>query len=548
MEKITLLVLLCFLSFTSIFAQNDFGNISFQHGAEIDQGKDQIIKISGQTSDRIYTLSKKKKKFFIKVFNSDKMELLSTNEIVLDDFKKYKTKFRRLVVLGENVYILASSFDKKEKQYNLFGYLVSKDGKVSGNRIDLFKTKVTKKSEKGNFYFRKSPNGESILVLHATLFDKEEVIQYEVKLLGKTLNVIASNLNKVPFKDRKGLEFSIQDYDVNYKNDFFLVINESYRDRKRKKNIEKFNLHSYKASNNYKKEEVNINFTNKEVINCELLANSNDEVQLVGFYSSVRKNGKANKELKGIYYAKIDVSSNEVKNLKFNEFDLATKIKLIGERRAKKGKDVKPLYRTHSIIEKEDGGLILLAEYHLVAATKKSGIGPMSAQSFIHNDNEIIVTSFNPDGTVAWANVVPKEQRGAYTAFGIGLGMIAASGSVTVSAGIELPLGVAGEGPEYLSAIPVYTDGKLIVIFNDNPKNKGVTEIKDIKRMTNYKTAVPTAFIFDENGNAKRIDQDGKDKKQLTLRPGIFYKVSPKEFIIYSSKKKSDKIGKMILK
>jgi hypothetical protein len=91
-----------------------------------------------------------------------------------------------------------------------------------------------------------------------------------------------------------------------------------------------------------------------------MLATNKNTLQLVGLYSSVRDNGKAERDLKGVYNATINLSTNSNDNLVFNEFDYETKVKLIGERRAKKGKDVKPLYNIHSIIEKNVAGLIVL--------------------------------------------------------------------------------------------------------------------------------------------------------------------------------------------
>ena len=38
---------------------------------------------------------------------------------------------------------------------------------------------------------------------------------------------------------------------------------------------------------------------------------------------------KANKELKGIYASVIDIETNKVEQLKFNEFDYDTKMKLL---------------------------------------------------------------------------------------------------------------------------------------------------------------------------------------------------------------------------
>ena len=93
------------------------------------------------------------------------------------------------------------------------------------------------------------------------------------------------------------------------------------------------------------------------------MSTNKNTLQIVGFYSSVRENGKANKELKGVYNATINLANNVNENLKFNEFDYETKVKLLGERRAKKGKRCKTIVRiSQSIIEKNDGGLIVVLQ------------------------------------------------------------------------------------------------------------------------------------------------------------------------------------------
>ncbi|RYG29556.1 MAG: hypothetical protein EOO01_38035, partial [Chitinophagaceae bacterium] len=201
-----------------------------------------------------------------------------------------------------------------------------------------------------------------------------------------------------------------------------------------------------------------------------MMATAKNTVQLVGFYSSVRENGKANKELKGIYNATINVADNTTQKLTFNEFDYATKVKLLGKRRADKGKDLKPLYRIKSIIEKNDGGLIVLSEFFQVSFSR-SGMGPLAFSSVIYQTNEVIVTSLNPDGTIAWSNVVPKEQQAAYTTPSFSFGALVGGGAFIVAVSATISLGAMGRGPEYLSVIPIYNNGQLSVLFNDNVRN-----------------------------------------------------------------------------
>lgn len=533
------------LSISCIVNAQQIGPISITHGKEIEADKEKIVRIAGEANGKIYALATRKKDYFVKVFNAEDMSLEHTHELNLENFKNKEPQFEEIAVVDGKILMLGSLYDKKAKIANMLAAEISADGKEVSNRKVLFSTKVTKNKERGAFYIKESPDGDRLLILHAALFEKEEVIQYEIKLVNNNLEIIAEHLEKVPYKDRKGLEFDIADFDVNFNDDIFIVINESYRDKKTKTNNEKFQLHTFLAANGHKKEVIDIAFTDKEIINCEMLASDNGKIKLVGFYSSVRKNGKANKELKGVYASIVDANTKSVDQLKFNEFDFDTKVKLIGERRAKKGKDVKPLYSTHSLIEKEDGGLILLSEYQLVVVGSSSGIGPLQVTPITHINNEIIVTSINPDGSVGWSNVIPKKQKAAYSAFSVGFAAFAGNSNFTVSASVSIPIGVLGKGPEYLSALPIYDNGELTVLFNDNTKNFGVTDIEKIKWLGNYNKAVPAAVMFDDSGNMTRVDQEDAEKAQLVLRPRVHFRTSPTDYIIYSSRRSEDKLGRM---
>jgi hypothetical protein len=277
------------------------------------------------------------------------------------------------------------------------------------------------------------------------------------------------------------------------------------------------------------------------------MSTNKNTLQLVGFFSSVRDNGKANKELKGVYNATINLATNTNDNLKFNEFDYATKVKLLGERKAKKGRDVKPLYNITNIIEKNDGGLIVLSELQFIYVGQSSGIGPLAFTPVTYTKNEIIVTCLKPDGSLDWSNVIAKEQSATVTTMSLAFGLGGGSGSFSVGGALVIPLAQMGKGPEYLGSIPIYKNGVLNVIFNDNVKNKGITDIEKIKSLGNYNNAVPTLFIFDDKGAITRKDPEEAIKNELVIRPGIYERISQNELIIYSSRKKQDKLGRLIL-
>ena len=157
------------------------------------------------------------------------------------------------------------------------------------------------------------------------------------------------------------------------------------------------------------------------------------------------------------------------------------------------------------------------------------------------------MTSLSADGTHEWSNVVPKAQVATVSTMFLGLGAGSISDNFSVGGAIAIPIAQMGSGPEYLGALPIYKNGELSIMFNDNVKNKGITNGEDIKRMDSPNKAVPTLFIFDKDGNFVRKDPEEAVKEALVFRPGVSYEVSDNEYIIYSSRKKADKLGRMVL-
>lgn len=536
------------LSCSSLTAQNKIDKINITYGEEITDDKGKIVKMIGEANNKIYTLVAVKDDYYLKIFDSKEMKQRSVGKIVLPEIKDKDVNFEEIYLIGDKLYIIGSVYHRKDKVFTLIGVPVSEDGKLGKDHITLFESKVAKSSDRGEFYFRQSPDEQVLLVMHAALFDKENAFKYEIKLFDSNLASAFSASDKVSFDDnKKDFEFTISDMELNDADDVFVVINEGYRDKKKKEKVEKIQLHEYKRSNNYQKQVVSMDLSDKEIINCKMMANGTNSVKLVGFYSSVRENGKANKELKGVYAITANLATDKFENAQFNEFDYATKVKLLGERRAKKGKDVKPLYQIHSVISKADGGIIMLSEYRLITAGSGGGIGPIQVTSVVYTTNEVIVTALKPDGSLDWSNVVAKEQSAAVTKVGLAVGMFMGGGNYAVGISTTFPLGVMGRGPEYLSFIPIYRNGQLSVIFNDNVKNKGITDIEEIKSMGNYNNAVPTLFEFDNKGNITRKDPEEVIKNELVLRPGVFYRKYDNEYLIYASRKSKDKIGRMIL-
>ena len=99
-----------------------------------------------------------------------------------------------------------------------------------------------------------------------------------------------------------------------------------------------------------------------------------------------------------------------------------------------------------------------------------------------------------------------------------------------------------------MSAVPIYHNGKLTVIVNDDPKNIGITKMDDVKKVKNINKMIPVAFSFDEQtGAISRIDPKNFEKKQIVLRPFVIFEKSSKNYLIYGGNKKGNAIGELKL-
>ncbi|MFP9100412.1 hypothetical protein ACLI09_15280 [Flavobacterium sp. RHBU_24] len=529
-------------------AQNKIDKINVTYGQELPDDKQKLVDITGEANGKIYGLAiKGKDTYMLKIFDSGTMAQKSSHEIIIPDLNDKEVEFENLYLLNGKLYVVGSVYNKKEKIFNLVATPLSEEGKLSKDGVVLFKSEVEKKSARGGFYFRKTQDENGLLVMHASRFDKEDAVKYDIKLFDDNLKAIFSTTEKVKFDDNhKDYEFYIPDFQAGLNDDVYVVINEGYRDNKKKERVERFEIHAYKSAKNYTKEVINIDVKDQSPINCKIVP-SGDILHLMGFYSSVRESGRSNKELKGVYAATVNMKDNSVTNVKFNDLDMPTRVKLLGERRAKKGKDVPPLYNIIQIIGREDGGMIMVSEYQLVVIGQSSGIGPLAFTPVTYIKNEIIVTSLAPDGTHEWSNVLPKEQAASVTTMSLGLGFGGVSNGFAVGGTVMIPLLQMGKGPEYLGALPIYKNGELSILINDNVKNKGITDIEEIKSMGNYNNAVPSLFIFGKDGKITRKDPEEVVKNELVIRPGVNYSKTDNEYIIYSSRKKSDKLGRMFL-
>ena len=548
--KIKTIILLLLVTIAS-YAQINVGNVTIDYGANIEESTGDIVQIGGISNGVIYALARKEKKYFIQSFEEGSKKSIKETSLKIDKINGNTVNIEDVAVIEDNVYVMASYYSRKTKENIFIAYPVAANLKLDPYKI-ISKVKVKNKKKAGQWLFSLSYDEFDYILIHVNIFDKEEKLTYKAKLLNEKLEEIKSFSHTESFKDRKGLDFDFADFGVNERGDVFMLLSESYRDKKNKTMRNTIMVHAYYAANEYQKEIIDIKLDDKKVINTKFIY-TEDKLQILGFYSKLRKSGRSAYGLEGIFDIAVNTRDNTVSKKVFNDFTLETKTKLLGERRAKKGKDLKPFYKITSISERANGGVIILSEFYQKIRQQSGGIGigplAVAVTPIIYKTNEIIVTALDANGKLDWSNVIPKEQQASVSVVSLGLAFGAGNGNVSVSAAIMFPVGVMGDGPEYLSSLPIYNENKFTVIVNDDPKNVGITNMDDVKKVRNINKMVAVVFEFDEaTGKMTRIDPENLAKKQIVLRPGVFYRKNNSELLIYGSNRKETRLGTLSVK
>ena len=88
------------------------------YGEELADDKQKIVKIIGESNGKIYGLGLNKDDYFIKIFESKSMKLLSSNAIVIPQMTNKEVDFEDIFLLNNKLYAIGSTFNRSDKTFN----------------------------------------------------------------------------------------------------------------------------------------------------------------------------------------------------------------------------------------------------------------------------------------------------------------------------------------------------------------------------------------------------------------------------------------------
>jgi len=379
-----------------------------------------------------------------------------------------------------------------------------------GNPVKLDEVKALSSKKSGIFDFVLSEDSTKLLVYHNEPFSKGENEKFSYMVFDSGMNKIWDKEIELPYQDE---DVTVSDYILDRQGNVHLLAKISDKDTrwiKGKPNFKYIVLSYFQDANELKEFELDLKERSVSEITLRLDAEGN--LIVAGFYSNI---ARGTDEIAGIFFLRIDTRNKSVVSKNVRDFEKSFLANFLDEKQAEKGKELEYFNLNH-LEPTPDGGVWLVAEQYHYQQTcytdPRTGIQECT-DNYYYND--IMVIKMDKEGIVQWSKRIPKNQFST------------------------------NDGAPYASYLAGFTDEKVCLIFNDNPKNLTATESTSVKYMNNSARSVVVKVVLDMEGNAlKNILFSAKDA-QTVIQPKITLPISRNSSIIYGAGRRICKFGEI---
>ncbi len=521
----------CFFAFTQVAsAQTKTKKATVQQGAEVDTKRSSIIEISGTDETGYYSVRSERKKLFIEHLNKE-MVTDKSQEIIEEAADNYNY----CTLMEGNFYLFTINTDKKARTSTLGYHKVNKKTLVVDPvSHDLVVAKVgSKRDFFGNLFQHSISPDESSLLYYSVDKERDEAGNLPTDSRFH-LAVFDSQLKKQWEKDIKIAlppeQFSVQQVKVD-NNGVVYIIGIEYQEKSdarisRRAGTPSFTYRIYRyAANGNDVTEIPIELKDKFITDVQVDAAPNGDFIAAGFYSE-----KGTFSVKGAFYICIDGKTRDIKAQKYSEFesDFVTQYFTAKEKNKQKKKEAKGDepelfdFEMDELLIRADGGATLIAEQfrtYTVCTTTTNANGTTSTTCttyYVYND--IMVLSFEPDGSLAWKCKIPKRQT------------------------------TSQDGGYYSSYAFAAVGDKLYFVYNDNPKNTYLKPGEPIYFFSPRRDVAVILAEVDATGKVTRELLMTTEKGDINIRPKLCVQTGTKEMLILAEKSKLYQFSKVEFK
>lgn len=435
--------------------------------------------------------------------------------------KEYKKElkgleFNSFQTLGNDLYIFATDYLKKDRLFKVYGAKVDKTtGDLAGTFGEL--GDYEQESKRDDFDMRMTPiNNGSAFLMVSNISNKDRV-SLGVNVLDKNLKRKESAIIHLSFAP--GF-YSLQDVKITPDNKIVLLgkeFDETQVGRKKKKRLvfKNYVLSVYDV-NGKKEKDISMQSGDRFIINGKLIDQPGGGLLLAGFYSNTSKK----EDLSGFFINKVNVNDGSLAVSSYKEINAG----MLGKgfiddgddddeskeekKQAKKAKDddeedelPNEFIIRNVEINPADNSIVITSEvsqYTYFSYTSSNYNSSTRTWNYTtthvhrYTNKDILVINADKDGNIKWLNAVPKSQREEIRTSNSGSGFYFSADNSSFFAN-------AGGMPYYSSFTSLLKNNTLVLFLNDHTSNNVNAE---------YGDKVKTVYNFRKRSNAYAVTID----------------------------------------
>lgn len=496
---------------------------------------DRIISSDGNNAyflRRNFNLSGQVSSITIESYDIKKLRLKKAVGIDLKYQKKLRV-FHDVIKVNRKFYLITSFFNGAKNKNYLFAQTLDASFEPSEDLILIGEIDSRNESLIGDFEIKHSRDSSKVIIYQDIPTKRSEDQQAKVSIYDDKLELLWDKKIKLPYESK--LYRNIK-FEVDNKGNAYLLGKRFFEKQKdivdNRPNFE-FILQAY-TERGEKVDRYQLNDKLKLITDMTFEVNNKNEVICTGFYTNKTKSFggfKSLESIQGIVYFKVNNKEKRVDEKTFTKFDLDF-ITLNETERAKRQARSRSTdnslrndpalysYDFRDVILRSDGGAVIIAEQYFVEELNRSvnnfnrGINNQTFQPrSVNNYNEIIVVNIRPDGSIQWANSVPKYQS-AVTDF----------------------------SERFLSFANANIGDKIYLIFNEER-----SVLEGTNSLFKNQNALAMAEL-DKSGELSIYMIGDNDDLKSTIIPTLTKQISRDELLIYGIEKSKFRIGRVKLK
>lgn len=516
-------------------AQTKTNKVTVTDGPENDAKRSYVIGMFGYDETGYYTLRYEKKKMLIEHLNAS-MVVDRSVEAPKPVMDKAKLGYTSAMQLGDQIFFFYSRFDSHAKTNTLYYQEIDKSTFLAKGDLKQV-AQATFESRRSFMQTAAFSSPFSIVAsedhTHAMIVTRNQTEGDAGKTIEMKLTVFKEGM-EVEWEQNLQTEYDAELFSVTNirldDNGDVSIMGIEYTEKLTEKQVRRSGKPNYKhhllryTEKGNKFLNLPVELSGKFITDLRIETAPSGDIIVAGFYSET-----GTTSIKGAFYMSIDHNTESVKVQNFSEFESEFITQNLTDREEKKAKKKEDKgeelemnqYDMRRLIIKADGGATLIAEQFIFYTTTYTTYSNGKAQTYTSYNylyNDIVVASFDNQGSLLWKNKIAKRQH------------------------------TQNDGGMYSSYAMAVVGDKLFFIFNDNPKNLFLPEGE---APYNFSASKDLAVMLVEVDNSGKVAKEllfTTERGDALVRPSLAEQTGDKEMILFSQRTKIFQYSKLTFK